>query len=124
MPPETTPPTDPAEVEFPPGLLDYFADRRQKRADAVQRALDTLTPFERRLVHEAAVMGYVRGAMAGRSRATLGEHRDGDIPKDAAIIFAVVDACAAMSETYPYLAAASFGKRRRITKTRRWPDGR
>jgi hypothetical protein len=105
--------------DFPPELLDYFADRQRQRFETINRALATLKPFERRLVREAAVMGYVRGAMAGRSRATLGEPRDEDIPTDPQIIADVIGACIDMD--YPYLAAASQGKRRRITKSRRWP---
>jgi hypothetical protein len=106
---------------LPPELVQYFAARRQQRADAVNRALDTLRPYERRLVREAAVMGYVRGAMAGRSRATLGEPRDGDVPPDAAILADVLAACISMSDIYPYIAEAADGRRRRITKSRRWP---
>lgn len=108
-------------AELPAGLLRYLADRDRKRSEAVNRALATLTPHERRLVREAAVMGYVRGAMAGRSRATLGEPADGEIPKDSAIVTQVVDACIAMGHLYPYLAAASEGRRRRVTRKRRWP---
>lgn len=111
-------PVDPSP-DFPPGLLDYFADRMRQRAERIDRTLATLTPFERRLVREAAVMGYVRGAMAGRNRATLGEPREGDILPDPDILADVIDACIAMD--YPYLRAASNGQRRRVTKKRRWP---
>lgn len=103
-----------------PDLLRYFEACERQRAEAINRALATLTPFERRLVREAAVMGYVRGAMAGRSRAGLGEPRDGDVPSDASILADVIGACIAMD--YPYLAAASRGQRRRVTKNRRWPN--
>jgi hypothetical protein len=112
-------PSPAPEPEFPPELLRYFESRQRQHADAVNQALSTLRPYERRLVREAAVMGYVRGAMAGRSRATLGEPRDGDIPPDASILADVIGACIDMD--YPYLAAASEGRRRRITKNRRWP---
>jgi hypothetical protein len=108
--------------DFTPELLRYFEVRERQRMDAIGRTLATLRPYERRLVREAAVMGYVRGAMAGRSRATLGEPRDGDIPPDASILADVIGACIAMD--YPYLAAASEGRRRRITKTRLWPGER
>lgn len=109
------------DVELPPELLSYFADRERQRYERIERALATLRPYERRLVREAAVMGYVRGAMAGRARAGRGESRDGDIPKDSAILAEVVGACIAMDDYYPYLSDAADGKRRRVTKARRWP---
>jgi hypothetical protein len=102
----------------------YMAIRQQQRADSVNAAMNTLTPFERRIVREAAVMGYVQGAMAGRSRATLDKPQDGDIPSDADMLFEVVSACIHMSDLYPYLAAASTGKRRRVTRKRLWPGER
>ncbi|MFY1686379.1 hypothetical protein [Plantactinospora sp. WMMB782] len=111
--------TDTTSSDFPPGLLDYFAARERQRAETVNRALATLSPFERRLVREAAVMGYVRGAMAGHLDGRQG--REQEIPKDATILVEVVGACISMDELYPYLAAASEGKRRRVTKSRRWP---
>lgn len=103
------------------GLLRYLAIRDQQRMEAVNRVLATLRPYERRIVREAAVMGFVRGAMAGRSRASLGKPRDGDIPKDAAMLFEVIDACLGMEDLYPYIAPAASGRRRRVTKSRRWP---
>lgn len=115
-------PTTETTGSLPDGLLDYFAAREKARAETIEQALRTLTRFERRLVREAAVMGYVRGAMAGRSRATLGEPRDGDIPDDSAILADVIGACISMD--YPYLAAASQGRRRRVTRTRLWPGER
>lgn len=114
-----TPALNPALRE---GLTRYLAERDQQRLEAVNKALATLRPYERRLVREAAVMGYVRGAMAGRSRAVLGEPRDGDIPRsDSDMLVEVVNACIGMGDLYPYLADASKGRRRRITKARRWP---
>lgn len=108
--------------DLPPELVRYLAERDQQRLTAINRALATLKPYERRLVREAAVMGYVRGAIAGRSRATLGEPRDGDIPKSDSVMLAeVIGACISMDDLYPYLAEASRGRRRRITRARRWP---
>lgn len=99
--------TDP---EIDPALLAYFTARQQQRDDAVTRALETLRPYERRLVREAAIMGYVRGALYGK-------HRD-DIPKDSAIVYEVIDACVAMDDRYPFIAEAAEGRRRRVTKNR------
>lgn len=90
--------TDP----FPPGLLEYFAAREQQRARTVQRALDTLNPYENRILREAAVMGYVRGLMAGRA----GVEQPGP---DADTVAEVVGACAAMADLYPIIAAAAEG---------------
>lgn len=101
-------------------LHDYFAERMRQRRAAINRALATLRPYERRLVKEAAVMGYVRGAMAGRNRANRGEPRDGDIPTDGDILADVIDACIGM-DGYPYLRDASYGRRRRVTRARMWP---
>jgi hypothetical protein len=106
-------------VTVPAGPVAYFEQRERERRAAINRALATLRPFERRLVREAAVMGYVRGVMVGRSRATLGEPRDGDVPSDPDILADVIGACIDMD--YPYLQAAAEGRRRRVTKSRRWP---
>ncbi|RZU76020.1 hypothetical protein EV384_4616 [Micromonospora kangleipakensis] len=71
--------------------------------------MDTLRPFERRLVMEAAVMGLVRGHLAGQCGA--------EVPRsDAAILHEVIDACIGFADRYPHLATASTGRRRRITK--------
>lgn len=107
--------------DLSPELVSYFEQRERARLVAINRALKTLRPFERRLVREAAVMGYVRGGMAGRARATLGEPRDGDVPRDSEMLVEVVGACIAASDLYPYLAEAAEGRRRRVTKSRRWP---
>lgn len=110
---------DPALVE---GLARYWAERDKQRLAAVDQALAMLRPYERRLVKEAAVMGFVRGVMTGRSRATLGKPRDGDVPENAMdILVEVIDACIAVGDIYPYIAEAARGRRRRITKSRRWP---
>lgn len=96
--PTTTP-------DIPAALVSYLAVRDQQRADDVQRPLDTLTPFERRLIREAAVMAYVRGSIAGRSSAIL--KREDRIPKDSAIVAEVIACCHGMSDLYPLLAAAA-----------------
>lgn len=108
-------------TDLPSELVAYLTARDQQRVDRVRRALATLRPYERRLVREAAVMGYVRGAIAGRSRAALGEPRDGDIPADSAILTEVILGCASMDDLHPYLADAANGRRRRITRARLWP---
>lgn len=111
----------PETPEVTQELAHVFEVRQRQRSKAVNRALATLRPYERRLVHEAAGMGYVRGTMRGRIRAGLGEPRDGDIPPDRDILFEVIASCVGMDNLYPYLAAASQGRRRRVTRARMWP---
>lgn len=78
----------------PEALLAYFAQREADRAEAVTAFLDKLTERERRLMREAAVMGYVRGRM----------HPEGaEHPKDAAVLAEVVDACLAFPDLYPVI---------------------
>ena len=79
-------------AEIPALLLAYFAEREQQRAAAVDTFLDSLTDYERGLVHDAAVMGYVQGLMRDRSEG---------VPKDSQTMALVVDACLAMPDKYP-----------------------
>lgn len=69
---------------LPESLVRYLAARDAQRADDIESILTALTERERRLVQDAAVMGYVRGKMSGR---------DEPVPKNGAIIGEVVDAC-------------------------------
>lgn len=72
----------------------YLAERDQQRADA---RLDSLSHRERRLVAEAAVMGYVQGV-----RAVPGGHRQ-EIPADSDVVALVVASCQSFSDLYPLL---------------------
>lgn len=79
-------------------LIRYFEIREQHRADEIAGVLAGLPDRERALVREAAVMGFVRGAMfAGGGRKTP------EIPRDSRIVAEVVGACLSMPETYPTL---------------------
>lgn len=89
-------------TELPEPLLAYFAQREQQRAAAVEAFLDSLTDYERGLVHDAAVMGYVQGLMRDRSEG---------VPKDSEVMALVVDACFAHSDLYPTVNA-EFEERR------------
>ena len=80
-------------TDLPPALLDYFAKREQQRAAAVDAILTSLTERERRLIREAAVMGYVQGRHPD----------DEDHPKDADVMALVVDACLAHRDLYPVI---------------------
>lgn len=75
-------------------LLDYLARQDAARADRAAAAFTALTDRERLLVHDAAVMGYVRGTMAPKGEA---------IPKDSAIVQEVVTACLSFPDIYPTL---------------------
>jgi hypothetical protein len=79
-------------ADLPAALIDYFADRDQQRADRVTAFLASLTHYERGLVHDAAVMGYVQGLMRDRSEG---------VPKDSQTMALVIDACFAFPDLYP-----------------------
>lgn len=88
------------------GLLAYFADRERRRHNRVYATWNALSPSEQRLVKEAAVMGYVQ-AVRGH-----GPH-DAKIPKDSAVVAAVIDAIHANDDKFPYIAGLT---RRRKAK--------
>lgn len=78
-------------------LAEYLAVRDAQRAEDVTRTLDALSPRERQLVREAAVMGYVQGV---RYADAIGRVT---IPPDRVIVHRVVDACRAFDDLYPLL---------------------
>lgn len=69
-------------ADLPDWLPTYFAERELMRADMRDGALAGLTPRERALVREFAVMGFVHGRMASR---------ESELPSDSAILARVVD---------------------------------
>lgn len=75
-----------AESPLPESLVRYLAARDAQHVKDVEDVLANLTARERRLVQDAAVMGYVRGKMSTR---------DEPVPKDGAILGETVDACLA-----------------------------
>jgi len=81
-------------------LVRYLAARDRQHAEEIGRAFEALTDRERRLVREAAVMGYVRGAMSVPGWAT----REQKIPHDQAIVAEVVGCCLAQSDLYPLIS--------------------
>ena len=83
-------------ADLPEPLIAYLADREQQRASAVDAFLASLTDYERGLVHDAAVMGYVQGLMRDRSEGA---------PKDSQTMALVIDACLAMPDLYPTVNA-------------------
>lgn len=82
-------------AELPETLIRYVAERDAQRARDVDTILAALTERERRLIREAAVMGYVQGR----------RHPEGHPhPKDGAVLGLVVDACLAAPDLYPVIS--------------------
>lgn len=104
-------------------LARVFEANRQHRAARADTAWRTLTRFERRILREGAVMGYVLGNRSGLGRGRSGASilDDGDgFPTDNDIIRSVIEHCDS-SDGYSYLTDACDGNRRRITRKRMWP---
>jgi methylaspartate ammonia-lyase len=85
-------------TDLPEALVNYLVKRDTDRAAATAAVLDKLTPWERHLVHDAAVMGYVQGLMRDRE--------DG-VPKDSQVMALVVQECMAMPDLYPAIDAVA-----------------
>jgi len=84
---EDIPPSDP--------LYAYLVCQDTARRRRAAEVFNALSDRERRLVKEAAVMGYVQGRM----------HPDGaEHPKDAEVVFLVIDGCLSNPDLYPTLA--------------------
>ena len=81
---------------LPESLVNYLAAQDAAHAESVRIFLASLTDHELGLVHDVAVMGYVRGTM----------HPEGErIPKDGLIMAEVIDACLAFPDLYPTVSA-------------------
>jgi hypothetical protein len=91
--------TDYTESQVDAQLNEYFAKRQADRTARVRTFLDSLTPRERALFQDAAVMGYVRGSLHPRGE---------EIPLNADIVAAikadVVNACFVYPDLYPAVA--------------------
>lgn len=101
--------------DLPPGLLDYFEARERDHLHRVEMVLQGMNPRERKLVREAAVMGYVRGEMQGRISAGGGGIRAAgrDYPGDRAVLIDVIGACLSMADLYPTITRLErVGERR------------
>jgi hypothetical protein len=99
-------------------ILRAVAAADDIRAQRATTAMRTLRRYERRLVREAAVMGFVlgyrHGFVDGRSDVTP---NGSTFPADDRIIVNVINACDT-SDGYPYITDACNGRRRRVTRTR------
>ncbi|KIZ16877.1 hypothetical protein [Streptomyces natalensis] len=83
---------------LPSFLADYLEQRAVHRTDAVNVVLASFTDWEKALVHDAAVMGYVQGM----------RHPQGEpIAKDRQTIAHVIDACLAFPDLYPAISTAA-----------------
>lgn len=82
-------------AEFPPELVAYFESRARQREEDIDARLTELTPRERSLVRDAAVMGYVLGR--------LDERAEAEFPRDTPIVRAVVYAALREDENYKVL---------------------
>jgi hypothetical protein len=85
--------------ELPPALVTYFEARARQREQDIDTRLAELTPRERSLVRDAAVMGYVQGRLDERARV--------DYPKDTQITRMVVYAALREDEGYAILRGAA-----------------
>lgn len=109
---------------LPDELVTYLDTRQKQRATRADRGFATLRPYERRVLREAAVMGYVLGRRAGQADGRNGVSildTPTDFPGDFDIVRSVLQHCDSTSDLYPYLADACAGRRRRITRKRMWP---
>lgn len=84
------------EHGVPDWLVAYLDNRDAQRTKAVETFLASLTGFQRHLVHDCAVMGYVRGMTHPAGK---------EIPKDSAITAEVIDACFVYPDLYPAVNA-------------------
>lgn len=85
-------------ADLPPGMLAYFETRAQQREQDIDARLAELTPRERSLVRDAAVMGYVLGSRHGNSE---------PFPLDVPIMRGVVYATLREDEHYAVLRGAA-----------------
>lgn len=85
-------------TELPPQIAAYFATRAQQREQEIDDRIAELTPRERSLVRDAAVMGYVQGRMDESAKV--------DFPKDTPIFRGVVLAAIRDDQNFHVLRGA------------------
>lgn len=94
----TTPVPDGSMMAALLGVLDA---EQQRRHDKGQAKLAAMTVREGQLVREAAVMGYVRGHIAGKGGMVT-------IPPDTWVLHHVIECCLSFPDLYPTIG--SLGK--------------
>jgi hypothetical protein len=107
-------------------VAKLVADGDRRRAERATTAWNkVLRPYERRIVREAAVMGYILGHRDGRIDHAIGNAESSRrFPADLDIVRWVLEHCSTTTNngsSFPYLADATTGVRRRITRKRLWP---
>lgn len=85
---------------IPESILRYLESQEQGRVETANDAMKQLTDRERHVLREAAVMGWVRGAMSAGGGSE-------SIPKDIAILVEVINCCRSNADLYPKIAAAA-----------------
>jgi hypothetical protein len=85
-------------AEIPESLVAYLTARDRERNEQVDRKWAELTDRERRLVREAAVMGYVRGTFAAGGES---------VPKDSAVVRHIIACCQTFPDMYPLLGGTA-----------------
>lgn len=82
-------------------VMDYLRKQETARLKRIQAAIQRLTPRERRIVGEAAVMGFVQGMMAA------GVTLDDAMPDDETIVLRVFNGIISTPDLYPTLSATT-----------------
>lgn len=94
-------------------LDGYFQTRQEQETGRVAAVLAAMTPRERKLVQEVAVMASVRAA---RLYAGPGRVR---IPLDSDIVIDAISACLHMEDLYPIVARLERVSHRRTLRGKR-----
>ncbi len=117
--------TDQPSTDVMDAVAQMFAANARRRADRANTALSVWTRYERRLVRESAVMGYVLGYQSGNldGRSGFGgpADRNNPIPPDSEILQRVIEHCDSTDDKCPFIAGACAGHRRRVTRKQLWP---
>lgn len=121
LPDERVPHGDPAF-----GLVARIvADGDRRRAARANQAIRTLRRYERRILREASVMGYVLGYRDGvvdaRHHGVTVLDGKSRFPHGNDIMVNVIEHCDSTGDLYPFVAALCEGRRRRITRRQLWP---
>lgn len=90
-------------------ILRYLAEQERRRDIRTGLAWATLTEREQGLVEDAAVMGFVRGAIFGNLQ--RGPRAVDGFPGDGEIVAEVLECVDSTSEKFVMLAAAFSGQR-------------
>lgn len=94
-------------------LKRYLEGRDRQRLERAEQQVLAMTRRERRLVREAAVMGFVQGIQFGEAQASA-RHAKGtameqflhesSFPRDHEILLRVLSGCDAHSDLYPVIS--------------------